>query len=171
MQELKVSTCSTLNDFFRKSLKLSLLRLFEIQRNIKATASHVLTHQVYLAMQFALYERTKLFYNRHLDQMLMCVIYGICKVHGVNVPFRQLISHYVKKAKGSASVYTTVVLKQTEPGLWVQEFGDIVRFYNKVFIPAMGSYLMSIAGEGGQQQPEDSSPIGNRYVGCQQQMG
>ena len=36
--------------------------------------------QVYHMMQAVIFEHTALLYNRHLDQLLLSAIYGICKV-------------------------------------------------------------------------------------------
>jgi retinoblastoma-like protein 1 len=38
-------------------------------------------HQrVYETVEHALYSHTSLMYNRHLDQVILCALYGYCKV-------------------------------------------------------------------------------------------
>ena len=39
-----------------------------------------LTKAAYDLVSRVVYEHTKLLYNRHLDQILLCAVYGVCKV-------------------------------------------------------------------------------------------
>ncbi len=40
-----------------------------------------LLSQVYETIEHALYHQTHLFYNRHIDQIMLSALYGYCKVH------------------------------------------------------------------------------------------
>ena len=55
----------------------------------------------------AVYEHTHLLYNRHLDQVILCAVYGVCKVNKITMPFKNIINQY-KKLK-EPSVHQTVV--------------------------------------------------------------
>lgn len=69
-------------DFLRKVLKLGLLRLADLCDRMDfdpLDRQEVLT-QVYTMVQHVLYEHTHLLYNRHLDQVLLSALYGVCKV-------------------------------------------------------------------------------------------
>lgn len=112
-----------LNDFFRKVLKLSALRLVALRLYLqfKPLNANDILHQVYNAIQFALYERTELFYNRHLDQILLSSIYGVCKVNQLkNISFREIIQQYKTQPQARPEVYKTVILKQSDPELEVR---------------------------------------------------
>lgn len=113
--------CTAVNDFFRKVLRLAAVRLLEMGNHLQVTASETVTQQVVSALRFALYERTSLFYNRHLDQVLMCTVYGVCKVNRLPLSFRELTVYYTRHVQGQRKVYTTIVLKQTNPELWVRD--------------------------------------------------
>lgn len=42
--------------------------------------SQQLIERVYKVFQHALHHETNLFFNRHIDQLVLCTIYGVCKV-------------------------------------------------------------------------------------------
>ena len=42
--------------------------------------SQQLIERVYKVFQHALHHETSLFFNRHIDQLVLCTIYGVCKV-------------------------------------------------------------------------------------------
>ena len=77
--------------------------------------------QVYHLMQHVIFHQTFLLYNRHLDQVLLSAIYGVCKVaHLKQISFKQIINHYRRQPQAKSDVFRTVVLKQSEPELQVQ---------------------------------------------------
>jgi len=89
----------------------------------------------------ALRRATSLLYNRHLDQVMLCSLYGVCRVLRIDVKFKDIVDAYQKQGQCDASVFRNVVLQQTE-ALEVQERNDIIKFYNKVFMPATKGPLL-----------------------------
>ncbi|CAD7704720.1 unnamed protein product [Ostreobium quekettii] len=142
---------TVLGDFFRKVLKLSALRLMDLRQHLcfdPLSANDVL-HQVFNAIQFALYECTELFYNRHLDQILLSSLYGVCKVNQLeHVPFREIIHQYKRQPHAKPEVYKTVILQQSEPDFKVERTGDIIEFYNQVLVPALRNHLLATVNAG-----------------------
>lgn len=71
-------------------------------------------------MQHIIFHHTFLMYNRHLDQVLLSAIYGVCKVAGLKqISFKQIINHYRRQPQAKSDVFRTVVLRQSEPELQV----------------------------------------------------
>lgn len=70
-------------------------------------------------MKFALFEQTRLFYNRHVDQILLCALYGVCKVNRLNVTFREIVQHYTEQPHYDPEIYRSVIVKQTLPDFQV----------------------------------------------------
>ena len=76
--------------------------------------------QVYHLMQHIVFQQTSLLYNRHLDQVLLSAIYGICKVAQLKqISFKQIINHYRRQPQAKSDVFRTVVLKQNDNDLQV----------------------------------------------------
>ena len=86
---------NSLRVFFAKVMRLSARRLADLCERLSLPPA--LTQQSYALTEHALYEHTTLLYNRHLDQILLCAVYGACKVNkdnmlkGRTVPFREII--------------------------------------------------------------------------------
>lgn len=136
-------------DLFRDALKLGQERVqalvdrlppegFSAARadgSVGAMDPRAVVAQAGLMVQAALHRQTHLVYNRHLDQIVMCALYGVCKVHNMSaVKFKDIVDAYQHLPHAIAHTYRNVVLSQT-PLLEVQERNDIIKFYNKVFMP------------------------------------
>ena len=125
-----------------------------------------LTQQAYDLVQHVLYDHLSLLYNRHLDQILLCAVYGVCKVNkegalrGRLVPFRDVIYHYQKQPQCREEVFWTVVVSQTDPGLEVKQHGDIIQFYNDVFVPEIKTFLLELKGASAANALANPRPAG-----------
>lgn len=64
-------------------------------------------------------EHTNLLYGRHLDQVILCALYGVCKVNQLKqITFKDIITHYKKQAQAKNSIFRTVSI-QLNPDLQV----------------------------------------------------
>ena len=141
---------NTLRIFFAKVMRTSARRLADLCERLQLPPA--LTQQAYDLVQHVLYDHLSLLYNRHLDQILLCAVYGVCKVNkegalrGRLVPFRDVIYHYQKQPQCREEVFWTVVVSQTDPGLEVKQHGDIIQFYNDVFVPEIKTFLLELKG-------------------------
>lgn len=94
-------------------------------------------------------ERT-LMTNRHIDHVIMCSIYVICnKVNKIknNTPaFKDIIREYRTISENQRQISPIEICRV----LWQvplddnQQPGDIVKFYNIVFIPAVKTYILQL---------------------------
>ena len=90
-----------------------------ISSSLDGLAARYLPSQVYRTLKCALYEQTHLFYNRHLDQITLCALYGVCKVHNLGITFKEITHRY--KQLHQPEIYRNVILRQTNPGFQVME--------------------------------------------------
>ena len=88
----------------------------------------------------------QLLVGRHLDQIIMCTIYGVCKVNKRTEEdaktFRHIIEQYKRQEKASAKVFREVRMQSA-----ADQPQDIIAFYNKIFIPHMKDNLLRILRE------------------------
>ncbi|KAL6752965.1 hypothetical protein V8C86DRAFT_2737461 [Haematococcus lacustris] len=145
------SALSVTHDFLRKALKLAWFRLGWLCQALSGLPLPLspaeLRQRVYDTVEHALYQHTCLLYNRHLDQIVLCALYGYCKVHKMaNISFKEIIVHYRRQPQASQTVFRSVVLKQSLPELQVLARGDIIAFYNQLFVPLMKQFLLRDGG-------------------------
>lgn len=136
--------------FFAKVRKLAASRISDMCEKMRLPA--LAARQVYTVVLHVLYHRTALLYNRHLDQIILCALYGVCKVTRRAVTFRDIISCYRRHPQCSPDVFRSVVLEQSSPALAVSRRGDIIEFYNVSFVPQIKAFLLELpkrSAEGG----------------------
>ncbi len=71
--------------------------------------------------------------------------------HLGHITFKEIIAQYRRQPQSSQAVFRSAVLCQTNPGLQVQSRGDIIAYYNQVFVPLMKQYLLKQQGPGALQ--------------------
>ena len=77
---------------------------------------------MYHLVQSVIFDHTHLLFNRHLDQIVLSAIYGVCKVAQLKqISFKQIINQYRQQPQAKSDIFRTVVLKQTEPELQVSD--------------------------------------------------
>ncbi|KAH8383099.1 hypothetical protein KR009_006767 [Drosophila setifemur] len=78
-------------------------------------------------------KRGELLRQRHLDQLLLCAIQLHVRLEDLRITFSLIIQHYRRQPHAQSSIYRAVSLDE---GLT----GDIIRFYNRVYVRSMASY-------------------------------
>lgn len=66
--------------FFRKYYQLAHLRLKDLCKNLQFNNSSDLLRKIWTLFEYAVIEHTSLMKDRHLDQILMCCVYVLCKI-------------------------------------------------------------------------------------------
>jgi hypothetical protein len=96
-----------------------------------------------MIMKSLLSAETELFIRRHLDQLIMCTIYGVCKVHqGIDMTFNNIINKYsdlVRNNKSISQIYFKILIDPK-----TGQEADIITFYNEVYIKTMKAYIISL---------------------------
>ncbi len=79
-----------------------------------------------------------LLHDRHLHQIIMCVVFGACKIEGdTEATFKKIITEHRFAFEGHEEIYWTVRLAQTE-----DQTCNLIEFYNKKFIPTCKDALL-----------------------------
>jgi len=127
-----------------KVLRLAVLRCTDLCERLHL--SPTILQQILHTISHVIYQHTHMLYNRHLDQIMLCATYGVCKVNiGLDVKFRDIIIQYKKQPQSSNDVVRSVVLDQSKDAeLRVNLRGDIIEFYNRVFIHDLQSFLVDL---------------------------
>lgn len=84
-------------------------------------------------------EATDIYIDRHTDQVIACTIYGVCKAKSLNITFNTLIAKYIEFYADSGSIFRQVKLTGAH------NYGDIIKFYNDVFLRYMKAHLRGIS--------------------------
>ncbi|KAK8938383.1 Retinoblastoma-related protein [Platanthera zijinensis] len=136
-------TCAEagLSCFFNKILKLAAIRIRSLCERLRLS-QQILEH-VYFLIQQILSQRTALFYNRHIDQLILCSIYVVNKIWNADLTFRAIIYNYKKQPQCRSQVYKSVYVNWSSIDSMKKghEHVDIVTFYNAVFIPCVKPLL------------------------------
>jgi len=159
--------------FLRKVYNLAHLRL-ETLCNSMQLMDLELRRRIWTCLEYTLMKHTALMKDRHLDQLIMCSLYIVCKAgkeHEKN--FTDIMRHYRNQPQAASHVYRSVLLKtgpssaegegkggsgdtkskQPPPtptrmantstvGRDGVERGDLIKFYNSVYMERMQEYAL-----------------------------
>jgi len=90
---------------------------------------------------------TTLLQNRHIDQLLMCVLYSVCKINMIPVSFNQIVEVYRCIPHSNSQTFRMVRLKD-------KKSGDIITFYNGIFLGEMETLIFQLGVEKGYPREE-----------------
>jgi len=123
-----------------------------------------LTERVYNVFNQILDQQTTLFFNRHIDQLILCCLYGVAKVCKLEPSFKELLNNYRKEAQCKPEVFSNVYIgSRNRNDVLVSRHVDIITFYNEVFVPAAKSFLVSLISSG--TRPEDKKNASGQIPG------
>ncbi|KHG11553.1 Retinoblastoma-related protein [Gossypium arboreum] len=137
-------TCAEtgINIFFSKINKLAAVRINGMVERLQL--SQEIRESVYFLFQQILSQRTSLFFNHHIDQIILCCLYVVAKLSQLELPFKEITRNYRKQLQGRPEVYCSVFVDRSstqQNGRTRQDHVGIIAFYNTKFIPAI-KYLL-----------------------------
>ncbi|XP_074580565.1 retinoblastoma-related protein-like isoform X1 [Curcuma longa] len=135
--------------FFNKILKLAAIRIKSLSEKLELP-QQILEH-VFCLFQQILVHRTALFFNRHIDQIILCSLYGVVKVCHIGLTFMSIIDCYQKQPQCKPQVFKSIFVtlpSANRNGRMVQEHVDIITFYNQIFVPSVKPLLVEIQTNG-----------------------
>ncbi|KAG7974483.1 hypothetical protein I3843_06G051200 [Carya illinoinensis] len=140
-------TCAEtgINIFFGKITKLAAVRINGMVERLQL--SQQIRENVYCLFQQILSQRTPLFFNRHIDQIVLCCFYGVAKISQLTLTFKEIIHNYRKQPQCKPQVFRSVFVDWSS----AQRNGehvDIITFYNEIFIPAVKPLLVELGPAG-----------------------
>lgn len=125
--------------FFKRVLHLASQRILELGEALNL--SEEILEKIWLIMKLLLGHETKLLMNRHLDQLVMCTIFCVCKVHPeTKVTFGNIINKYASINQAQRNCHNIYMQVLNNNG----EKKDIIQFYNEVYIRTMKEYITFI---------------------------
>ncbi|XWS08248.1 hypothetical protein CRYUN_Cryun41cG0063500 [Craigia yunnanensis] len=144
-------TCAEtgINIFFSKINKLAAVRINGMVERLQLTQQ--IRESVYCLFQRTLSQRTSLFLNRHIDQIILCCFYVVSKISQLHLTFREIICNYRKQPQCKPQVFCSVFVDPSSArrnGRTGQDHVDIITFYNEIFIPAVKPLLVELGPAG-----------------------
>ncbi|XP_071692132.1 retinoblastoma-related protein [Rutidosis leptorrhynchoides] len=142
----KGETCAetAVNLFFSKIAKLAAVRINGMVERLQL--SQQIRERVYRLFKQILNQQTALFFNRHIDQIILCCFYGVAKISQLSLTFKEIINNYKKQTNYKPQVFRAVYVDdRRRNGRTGQDHVDIIMFYNEIFIPAVKPLLMELA--------------------------
>ncbi|OMJ77024.1 hypothetical protein SteCoe_23465 [Stentor coeruleus] len=118
--------------FLRRVLSHSANRILELSNCLGLT--EVVKEEIWSVFKDLLSEKTEILVNRHIDHMIVCTIYGVCKIHG-NVSFKQIIEKYRQLYFEEPNFFKKVFIND-------QNNEDIIVFYNLEYIRHMKEIII-----------------------------
>ncbi|VDP39655.1 unnamed protein product [Schistosoma margrebowiei] len=141
--------------FFRQTYQMASLRLRDLCERLSLTRE--LMAKIWTCIEQVIVHETELLRDRCIDQVIMCCIYGICKL----VLYRPLTFVDIVQASGSKvseykvyrmqpqsyrDIYRRVLINRVSYGRGnTEERGDLSRFYNVIFLPQMKDFIKKAA--------------------------
>jgi hypothetical protein len=123
--------------FFKKVLAHAALRIMELGQNLNLIDS--IKEEIWEDMKQVLSNQTEILVNRHVDQIIVCTIYGVCKAKQLHITFNSLIARYTELCSDPGHIFQLVRLDESGNS------GDIIKFYNTVFILHTKNFLLAIS--------------------------
>lgn len=146
------SEANFLSFVLRKLLKFTFFRIRAMCAALNLSNKNALHTQILVAFRYLLRYHISIFIDRHVDQLLLCTFYGVCRVMKIQpkISFGKVIDAYftVREEDLGDRACRIIVrhVKLAPPGdgnrSASRAVGNIVVFYNAVYIPKMQKYFL-----------------------------
>jgi hypothetical protein len=123
----------------RRVLVISSKRISSLCTRLSISPGCLVADQIWGAFLYFIRNAIEIIKDRHLDQIILCTVYGVFKAvrYDPALTFAHLIKEYTILRKDDIGERACVHIVR-EAGI-----GDIVHFYNTVYLPAMKDHLMN----------------------------
>uniref|UniRef100_UPI00398F67C5 retinoblastoma-associated protein isoform X2 n=1 Tax=Pristiophorus japonicus TaxID=55135 RepID=UPI00398F67C5 len=145
----KPQKSTSLSLFFKKVYRLAYLRLNTLCNHLRLQSDHPqLEALIWTLFQHTLRNEHELMRDRHLDQIMMCSMYAICKVKSIDLRFKTIVTAYRDLPNTSQETFKHVLIKE-------EQYDSIIGFYNLVFMQRLKTNILQYAST----RPPTLSPI------------
>lgn len=117
--------------FLKRLLSHSANRILELTNALNLSES--VKEEIWSTFKYVLSEKTEILVNRHADHLIVCSIYGVCRVNSV-IEFRFIIDKYRQLYMEDSTLFKRVYIGKNS-------FDTIIFFYNNVFIQAAKEFI------------------------------
>ena len=126
--------------FFRKVYRLCFSRVRKLCEALRLDDTVV--RRVWTCFEHVLTAHVEITEDRHLDQIVLCAIYAVCKILEEPIQFKTVLSKYsVLFGEGAAKLVSRDVLLASRP----EQRGSIIDFYNTVFMPLAKDFVFELS--------------------------
>ncbi|XP_060849204.1 retinoblastoma-like protein 1 [Rhopalosiphum padi] len=133
----------TLGLFFRKFYNLASVRMQDLCYQLSINDEDLM-RKIWTCFEHVIIEHTDMMRDRHLDQILMCTIYIICRVVNLNLSFQAIMKCYRTQPQSASHIYRSVLITPRNPSQeHIENNGaqrdteqriDLIKFYNTIFV-------------------------------------
>ena len=116
--------------FFKRVLQVVASKIISMSEALSIT-DDLTKEKLWELMKYCLGSETELLIDRHIDQILLCVIYVISKMSNGKFTFNTIISHYIGLYSYASESITSLFFHIRIDD---KKYEDIIGFYNHVFI-------------------------------------
>ncbi|XP_074658286.1 retinoblastoma-associated protein-like [Tubulanus polymorphus] len=138
----------SLNYFYNKVGKVAYSRLQTLAAKLDISSN--LSMKIWRCVENVIVQRSDLLRNRHLDQIVLCAVYGVCKISDEERKFKTIVNVYKDVPRASSKVYRNVLIDDAV-------YDSIITFYNRVFVASMRGYLSRLLQQ--RDTSEENSPV------------
>ncbi|NWY01851.1 RB protein, partial [Nothoprocta ornata] len=146
-QTQKPQKSTSLSLFYKKVYRLAYLRLHTLFHRLLSEHPD-LEPLIWTLFQHTLQNEYELMRDRHLDQIMMCSMYAICKVKNVDLRFKIIVSAYKELPNTNQETFKRVLIRE-------EQYDSIIVFYNLVFMQKLKTNILQYASN----RPPTLSPI------------
>lgn len=141
----------SLTSFFNKVYRLAYSRLQKLCTHLQVNKD--LLHKIWTCFENCITYRIDILKNRHLDQVVMCSIYGVCRVMDKEIKFKVIIREYSRIfPNAQQQVYRNVYMGG-------ERHDSIISFYNQIFMVSMKACLLQFSTSSSRQATLRLSPV------------
>jgi len=140
LRQFQIST----NFVLRKLLTLSARRIHQLCVSLNLIVPVI--ERIWIAWKYLLNHHIELLYDRHVDQLILCTIYGVCKIikFEPEVTFRATIDAYYDMNSSKDEKVNDLIIRYVN--LNDSQHGNVINMYNVVYVPAMQKHLLQNQG-------------------------
>ncbi|XP_077339390.1 retinoblastoma-associated protein isoform X1 [Lithobates pipiens] len=138
---------TSLSLFYKKVYRLAYLRLNSLCSSLLSDHPE-LEQIIWTLFQHTLQHEYELMRDRHLDQIMMCSMYGICKAKNIDLRFKTIVTAYKQLTNTNQETFKHVLIRDGR-------HDSIIVFYNLVFMQKLKSNILQYAST----RPPTLSPI------------
>ncbi|KAK4846889.1 hypothetical protein QYF36_023020 [Acer negundo] len=138
---------AAVNVFFEKIAKLAAFRISSMSERMKLPQQ--IRERIYLLFQQILTRKAYIFFNRHIDQIILCCFYAIAKISHLKLTFKEITNNYIKQAQSRSQIFCCMLVNWSSQGnanIGQNRVG-IITFYNEIFIQNVKSLVKEIVSD------------------------
>jgi hypothetical protein len=121
--------------FFKSVLSYSGFKITQICNFLSILPE--VQEKIWSTFKYFLSEKTEHMVGRHLDQVIACAIYAVCKVEKINeITFKKIFDGFYSVFITGFDVFEKVKMKEGE-------IDNLISFYNKIFIELVKDHLVN----------------------------